>query len=209
MPFKAKYIFSRAPYSTTEEFDRLLAMYGEEFGIVTKHDHATFYATLLAEVGISATIKEENLNYSTRALKATFKAFRDNPILADRYGRSKAHKANYEAIGNIAYGGRMGNIDAGDGYKYRGRGFIQLTGRENYRKVSKTIQDVTGVNFMFEEYPEIVGSETGAVMSALGYWKLHGLSGRSIDQVTSIVNKNTKSYAKRRMYYYEFIKIVV
>ena len=201
---KSSLVFTHAPYSTTQEFDRLMDLYGKKFGVVADHDHAAFYATLLAEVGIKATIKEENLNYSSRALKATFKAFRDNPILADRHGRSKAHKANYEMIGNIAYGGRMGNVKDGDGYLFRGRGFIQLTGRSNYAKVSEVILEVTGIDFMLEEYPEIVGTETGAVMSALGFWKLNNLSGKSIDEVTDRVNNHTDSRGKRRS---EFLRI--
>jgi len=205
MILRAKEVFTKAPYATTQEFDRLIEMYGEVFGVVTPHDYAAFYATLLAEVGVKATIKEENLNYSARSLKAVFKKFRDNPHLAERYGRTRAHKANREMIANIAYGKRMGNWREGDGYKFRGRGFIQLTGRENYTNVSKVIFDAIGIDFMLEEYPEIVGTNTGAVITALGFWDMNNLQGKSIDQVTDRVNYYTKSRNKRRRYYVELM----
>lgn len=205
---KSNLIFTKAPETITHEFDWVLELYGKDFGIITAHDYASFYATLLAEVGESATIKSENLNYSVYALKSTFKAFRDNARLALMYGRTSKQNANQEAIANIAYGNRGGNTQNGDGWKYRGRGFIQLTFRENYRNVSKKILEVTGIDFMLESYPEVVGTETGAVMSAMGFWKLNNLSGKSMDAVTDKVNKYTDSRDKRKNYYDDIMRLV-
>ncbi len=131
---KAKNIFTDAPSKLTEEFDRIMDLYAKDFGITTHKQEAIFYAQLLAEVGTQATIKSENMNYSAEALPKLFKAFRDSPHLAIKYGRTNNHKANQEAIANIAYGQRMGN--GGDGWKFRGRGLIQLTGKDNYTNVS-------------------------------------------------------------------------
>lgn len=208
---KAKRLFPDAPYFTQQEFDRLLDMYAAEFGIITKSDYAAFFATLLAEVGTKATIKEENLNYSARSLKKNFAAFRNNPALADKYGRTKTQKANREMIGNIAYANRIGNgsVESGDGYKYRGRGFIQLTGRINYDLASQTIKEVTGADFMLEEYPELAGIATGAVLTALAFWKNNNLGGKSIDAVTDKVNKHTESRKKRQKLYASLLNELV
>lgn len=200
---KAKSVFVDAPYSIQQEFDRLIDMYGSKFGLVMPSDYAAFFATLLAEVGTKAVIKAENMNYSAAGLKNTFRVFRNNPALADKLGRSKTSPAKTEAIANYAYANRNGNgsVESGDGWNYRGRGFIQITGRSNYAAVSKVIEEVTGSNFMLEELPDIAGTATGAVMSALAYWKLHGLSGKSIDEITDRVNKYTDSRSKRKNLY--------
>lgn len=207
---KAKKIFKDAPYARQQEFDRLLNMYGKDFGIVTKSDLAAFYATLLAEVGTAAKIKTENLNYSASSLKKVFKVFKQNPELAERYGRTKTHKANQIMIANLAYGNRMGNgdVESEDGWNFRGRGFIQLTGKRNYEAVTEVIKETIGVDFMLDTFPEIVGTDTGAVISALGFWKLNNLQGKTIDQVTDKVNYYTESRGKRRRYYNQIMDML-
>ena len=200
---KANRIFTTAPYAITAEFDRLLSLYGERFGIVSKSDTAAFFATLLAEVGTSANIKTENLNYSTSGLRKTFKFYRENPKLAYWHGRSSNHKADQIAIGSHAYANRMGNGDAKsmDGWKYRGRGGIQLTGKANYKRASEVILEVAGIDLNLVQFPDIAGTHTGAVLTALAFWKMNHLQGKSIDQVTDAVNRYTDSRQKRRMYY--------
>lgn len=81
---------------------------------------------------------EESLNYSVEALKQDQK-FANG--LAEKYGRTATQKAHQEAIGNIKYANRMNNGDvaSGDGFKYRGRGIIQLTGKANYTICSKDL----------------------------------------------------------------------
>lgn len=206
---KSKEVFIHAHYSVTSEFDALLSKYGKQFGVITKHDYSAFYATLLAEVGTSASIKTENLNYSTKALKKTFKVYRDNPNLAYWHGRSSTQRADQMAIGNHAYANRMGNGDvaSGDGWKYRGRGFIQLTGKSNYKKASEVILECTGINLDLVKNPDNAGTVKGAVLTALAFWKINELGGKSIDQITDKVNKYTDSRAKRKKYYSDFMKI--
>ena len=208
---KSKLVFTKAPYPITSEFDRLMEMYAKDFGVVSIDDQANFYATLLAEVGEKATIKEENLNYSTSSLQKVFKIYKNNPKLALLHGRSSKHKADQVAIANHAYANRMGNgnVDSGDGWKYRGRGFIQLTGKSNYKAVTKEIERVIGVNFMLDEFPEVVGTVTGAIISALGFWSLNNLQGKNIDQVTDRVNKYTDSRNKRKRYFNMIKKLIL
>lgn len=207
---KSKQVFIHAHYSVTSEFDTIMEKYGKHFGVVTKHDYAAFYATLLAEVGTSANIKTENLNYSTAGLKQTFKFYKNNTNLAYWHGRSNTHKADQVAIGNNAYANRMGNGDAtsGDGWRYRGRGFIQITGKSNYKRASEVILEVADIDLNLVQFPDIAGTNTGAVLTALAFWKMNKLQGKSIDQVTDVVNRYTDSRQKRRTYYANIIRIV-
>lgn len=200
----AKDVFTDAKNGTIKEVQRIMDMYAKDFGIETKEQYAMFYAQLLAEVGRRATIKSESMNYSSASLPKVFKAFRNNPQLSSRYGRTKKHSAKQRMIANIAYANRMGNgdVDSGDGWGFRGRGFIQLTGRSNYINVSKHIEKIIGIDFMLDSFPDIVGTNTGAIISALGFWNLNGIHNvKTIDEATKKVNRYTDSYAKRRNYY--------
>jgi putative chitinase len=124
----------------------------------------------------------ENLNYSSIGLLEIFPKY-FNKELANLYGRKP------EKIANIVYGNRMGNGDksTGDGWKFRGRGYIQLTGRSNYVEFSKAIiQDVTS-------NPDLVATKY-PLLSAAWFFNKTGLNliadrGDSIDIVTMITKK--------------------
>lgn len=93
----------------------------------------------------------ENLNYSAEGLKNTFKKYFPTEALAIAYAR------NPEKIGSRVYANRMGNGDeaSGEGWKYRGRGFIQLTGKENYKAFSDFIKEdcVANPDLVATKYP--------------------------------------------------------
>lgn len=93
-------------------------------------------ATPMIETGGTYEPVVESLNYSTEALRAKFPN-RISTSDAQKYGRNSSHAANQEMIGNIIYGGEwgkknLGNTQPGDGFKYRGRGLVQQTGRRLY-----------------------------------------------------------------------------
>lgn len=105
---------------------------------------------------------EENLNYSAKALDAVFgKYFVRGGRDAEEYARQP------ERIANIVYANRMGNSDSesGDGWKFRGRGYIQLTGRDNYKNFATDID--SGLRDAVE-YTETIA---GALESACWFWK--------------------------------------
>jgi putative chitinase len=92
---------------------------------------------------------EENLNYSKNALLRVFPKY---------FNESKAEQFQNKPqdIANIVYGGRMGNTEPNDGWKYRGRGAVQLTGKWNYEAFAKSInrpEIVTNPNLVITEYP--------------------------------------------------------
>lgn len=122
----------------------------------------------------------ENMNYSAEGLRAVFPRHFD-PAAAQAYAR------NPRAIGNRAYANRLGNGDeaSGDGFRYRGRGLIQLTGRANYRAFGEWL----GVDVVAA--PELV-SERYAVASAVYFWttrQLNAIADRDdLNAVTRAIN---------------------
>lgn len=138
--------------------------------------------------GFRAT--EENLNYKAETLSKIFpKYFRDKDT--DEY----AHKP--EKIANLVYGNRMGNgdEDSGDGYRYRGRGLIQLTGKDNYSRFAEAIE------FSMDEVVEYLATPEGAVESACWFWSENGLNeladSDDVTKVTKRVNGGTIGLAER------------
>lgn len=103
------------------------------------HDLAYILATDFHETGGKMQPVRENLNYSASGLLKAFGRHRISAADARRYGRSGSRKADQVAIANCIYGGEwgrkyLGNTEPGDGWRYRGGGLPQLTGRANYRK---------------------------------------------------------------------------
>lgn len=101
----------------------------------------------------------ENLSYSAERLCAVWPG--RFPTLAD----ARPYARNPEALANKVYGGRMGNIYLGDGWKFRGRGPIQLTGRENYAFVGDLVgQDLTSI-------PELMEQPRYALEATIAWWE--------------------------------------
>ena len=105
---------------------------------------------------------QENLNYSKESLLKVFKT-RYTPELAQKHERKPT------VIANHVYGNRMGNVNPNDGWLFRGRGAIQLTGRINYQKFSKYIKDL-----LILESPDLVSGEY-AFDSALWFFKMNNI----------------------------------
>lgn len=114
---------------------------------------------------------EENLNYTPEGLVATFGAARISPEQAQSVGRIPGKQAaNQKAIANTVYGGEwgrkhLGNILPDDGWKYRGRSPIQITGADNYRRVG----DLVGQNL--EGLPELLAQPRFALEACVAWWE--------------------------------------
>ena len=132
------------------------------FDINTPRQQAAFIGQLSHECG-NFKILEENLNYRAETLvKLWPKRF---PTLEF----AKQYERNPRKIANSVYSNRMGNRDeaSGDGYRFRGRGCIQLTGHANYFHAGKAL----GVDFVME--PELVATPKYAAMTAGWFWSTH------------------------------------
>lgn len=135
-----------------------------ENGINTPLRLAHFFAQLHHESNLKPV--SENLNYSASALKRVFKKYFPNDTLANFYARKP------EKIANRVYADRMenGNEASGDGWKYRGRGFIQITGKANYRKLTED----TGIDYL--NNPKLLLNEPDSMVTALWYWNRANLN---------------------------------
>lgn len=122
-----------------------------------------FMAQLYVESG-GFTRLEENLNYSALRLTQVWPKRFPTTASATPYAR------NARALANKVYGGRMGNTGPNDGYLYRGGGFIQLTGKDNYAAASKW----TGLDLV--KHPEQARTLKVACQIACDFWRVNGLS---------------------------------
>lgn len=179
-------LFPRAKAEILPHLNHAMAVYGIESPVRM--------AAFLAQIGHESaglTVVTENLNYSAQGLANTWpKRFAEDP-------NAKEKKPNRDAlflarkpaeIANHVYALRLGNGDvkSGDGWRYRGRGFIQITGRNNYMNASMAL----GRDFVADsgllETPEF------ASLTAGWWWFAHGLNeladGAKFDAITKVIN---------------------
>jgi putative chitinase len=145
----------------------VLAQLLPDYEIDTPQRIAAFIAQCSHESGGFTTIKE-NLNYRPESLVKLFSKYFDLPT-AQRYC---ALPNKQEAIANRIYANRMGNGDeaSGDGYKYCGRGLIQLTGKDNYFWFSSSLSITP------EDASEYMATFEGAAQSACWFWENNKLN---------------------------------
>ena len=159
---------------------------------------AAFVAQVGHETG-QLTRLTENLNYSPDALRMTW----PNRFDADL---ASAVARNPEQIANIAYGNRMGNSAYGDGWKYRGRGLIQITGKNNYRACGETL----GLDLIAQ--PELLEKPQHACMSAAWFWATNGLNtladAGKFDAITQRINGGQTGAADRKALYARALKVL-
>ena len=155
-----------------------------KYGITNERRVAHFLSQTAHESGGYKRL-EENLNYSAKALRAVFgRYFGPAPKRdADEYHRNPEMIANYVYMDEFRKY-KMGNVNEGDGWLFRGRGLKQLTGRENYTRFGKTV-DMTA-----EEAAEYVATPKGAVESACWFWDANNLN--SIADTDDVVKMTKK-----------------
>jgi putative chitinase len=187
--------------------DAVIAMIPDtaaKFGINTPLRLAHFLAQCGHESGgFRAT--QENLNYSAKGLNGIFRKYFPTEAAANAYARQP------QKIASKVYGNRMGNGNeaSGEGYKFRGRGYIQLTGKENYTAFGKSIGEDILSN------PDVVSSKY-ALLSAAWFFSKNGLhkmadSGASdavVTQITKRVNGGTIGLPDRIKHFKEYYKLL-
>ena len=165
-----------------------------EYGIDTPQRVAAFIAQCAHESNGFRALKE-NLNYKAESLMKIFHKYFPTAELANQY----AH--NQEAIANRVYANRMGNgpEESGDGYRYCGRGLIQLTGKDNYQSFADSID--TDI----EQLPEYLGTFEGALQSACWFWETNNLNqyadNNDILTMTKRINGGTIGLEDRQKHY--------
>ncbi len=234
-------IFTAAPIDRKSSILNAFNEANLKFGLDSCRQKAHFFAQVLEEIGISINVKNgENMNYPVERLPQIFSKFSTTGKaggspnnLAFKYGRIdsknlqqlksqynktnlKNQPANQEMIANVAYSNRMGNgsIESGDGWKYRGRGIIQITGKDKYDKLNKRISS---------DYPEFkilidagnINNLREGTVASMAYWKEYGCQQKAaagvtradLDSIVDIVNKHTPSRDDRWKHLQKMITI--
>ena len=199
-------------FPATKNIDEVVGIiekYRMKFGLGTDLRLGHFLAQVREEIGPEFKVIRENLNYKEETVLKMWPN-RISVEQAEKYARDEdTPKANQEAIANLAYGNRLGNgapdsdgdgdMDKDDdGFKYRGAGCLQITGKSNFEEVQKRCVRYAGK----EMDPDTL---EGFVVFGFAYWMQHDLyrladKGKSdsvVDSITAKINYHTHSYANR------------
>lgn len=175
----------------------------ETAGINTPRRIRHFFARVMVETG-GLTAIEESLNYSVDGLLKTFSRSRISLGQAKAMGRSEKHKADQSTIATTVYGGawgekNLGNTEIGDGWRYRGSGMLQTTGRTNFAKQG------------YEDNPEVLRQPVPAFLSAVKEWARRGCNAAADKNDTAAVckavNGGSNGLAEQRVVLARALKI--
>jgi putative chitinase len=172
-----------------------------DYDITTSQRIAAFLAQCAHESGGFRAIKE-NLNYKAESLVKVFPKYFKSLDEANQYAKQP------EKIANKIYGGRMGNgpESSGDGYRYCGRGLIQLTGKSNYQSFADSLE------MAVEDVPEYLATFEGAVQSACWFWEANNLNkyadSGDILNMTKKINGGTIGLDDRISHYEHALKVL-
>ncbi|MFM1814573.1 MAG: hypothetical protein RLZ98_1268 [Pseudomonadota bacterium] len=174
---------SKAQPRYVEAFLDYQQMLGE-YGV---NEHPMRFCHFLGQIGNECgrlRILEENMNYTTAArLQAVWPSRFPTRASAEPFVR------NPEKLANNVYGGRLGNTEPGDGWRYRGRGFVQITGRGSYREMGKKL------NIDLENNPDLAFDPRFALAIACETWKAKQLAGeRSMNDLAEANKLEAMTY---------------
>jgi putative chitinase len=163
-----------------------------DFGILNNRNRlAHFLAQCLHETA-GLLLRAENMNYRAERLMEVWP--NRFPNLED----ARPYANNPEALANLVYGGRMGNSEPGDGWRYIGRGLLQLTGRKNYQDVGAKL------GLTLTAIPEMASSSQHCLSIAGAYWEMNGLNQLAdkddIVAVTRRLNGGTHGLNSRKIW---------
>ena len=161
-----KQLLPKNPY--VDHWHQALSQLLPDYEINTAQRIAAFVAQCSHE-SAGFTALKENLNYKAATLRKIFPKYFPTDELANAYANMPNKQ---EAIANRVYASRMGNGDehSGDGYRYCGRGLIQLTGKSNYQSFADSLE------MNVEDVPEYLATFEGAAQSACWFWESNNLN---------------------------------
>jgi putative chitinase len=186
------------PKTKKEVLERYIAPLNKickQYGILDNHKRIAAFLAQVAHESGGFNFTRENLNYSAKALQAVFRKYFPTEKEALAYERKP------ERIANRVYANRMGNGDekSGDGWSFRGRGLIQLTGKENYTRFADSVKKP------LEETVKYLETHEGAVESAAWFWDRNKLNvfcdKDDFVTLTRRINGGTNGLADRKHHY--------
>jgi len=182
-------IFPNAETSAIDAFISSGLQALQTSGILDGANRLFYFLAQLGHESNGLTVREENLNYSASRLLQVWPSHFASLEVAKKY------EYKPEQLANLVYGGRMGNTDDGDGYKYRGRGYIQLTGRDTYREIGK----IAGLDL--EKNPDLASQVANAPKIACAFWTWKNINpacdNADFTAVTQKVNGGTNGLSDR------------
>jgi putative chitinase len=186
-PTLLKKVFPRCGYP--DLWVRPLNEAMRRFSIETPEQVAAF----LGQIGVETdqlTKVEENLNYAPGRISAVWPQRFPDPMKAKLYSR------NPEKLANAVYANRLGNggEETGDGYRFRGRGLIQITGRDNYGWVGELFS-IDLINL-----PDTLLEPRYAALSAAAFWNKHDLNDKPFDVITKTISGSLDTLTQRDRY---------
>lgn len=183
------------------EWHEALSILLPDYDINTPMRVAAFLAQCGHESGNFVFLRE-NLNYRAETLMKQWPRYFPTMEIARQYERKP------QMIANRAYANRMGNGDeaSGDGWRYCGRGLIQLTGKDNYQNFADSIETPV------EEIPEYLGTFEGAAQSACWFWETNNLNREAdvgdIKKMTKKINGGFLGLEDRFKHYHHALEIL-
>jgi putative chitinase len=195
----ADLIHRLAPRCDAATTAAVLSLAADEFDIVDPGETAMWLAQLSVE-SMGFIRLEENLNYTVTRLMAVW------PKRFPTIGDAQPYALNPRALAEKVYGGRMGNNEIGDGYAYRGRGYVMTTGRANYAAAGAGI----GIDLLTD--PDRLSHPATAARAAGFFWMHHDLGplarAGDVTGVTKIINGGQTGLAERQAAYAHALPLV-
>ncbi len=165
-------------------------------GITSPKEIANFIAQISHE-SVNLTRMDEGFRYTKGISQIPVRsAHREGDVVLEA-ARKEALAGNPEHLGELMYGGRMGNSEVGDGFKYHGRGYMQLTGKDNYRDMGQRI----GVDLVAN--PELAANPQYVSQIAVEFWKANVPPGarEDVTKATEAINGGSNGLAERQKLY--------
>ena len=214
-------LFPDTSVESISEIVNVFNLYGSKYGLGTSIRVAHFLAQVREEIGPEFKVIRENLNYKEETVLKMWPK-RISAEQAEKYARDEdTPVADQKAIANLVYSNRLGNgnadsdgdgdMDANDdGYKYRGAGCLQITGKSNFAEVQKRCVKYAGR----EMDPDTL---EGFIVFGMAFWMWNdlykladgGKYGTVVDNITKKINLHTESYSNRRNYFESIKKLIV
>ncbi len=196
-------VFPNAPTENLKKFCDHVRVYGHFFGLNTKEKLYHFIAQVGGETGGLATLNAtENLNYTTEArlreIYYEFNLIRNPNAIED----VEPYLNNSQGLANLVYccDNENGNESSGDGWRYRGRGVLQLTWKSNYREYAEYLNSI-GLGWFYNS-PDDIAAPNGlhSILSGMWFFKTRVLDKLSVDESTTSrkVTQRVNKYSDKR-----------
>lgn len=191
--------------SANNTFVDAINRYAIQYDINSKERLAAFLAQVLHETNGFNKLRE-SLAYSAERLRAVFPSRFKNVAAAQNVVTK-----GQVAIGDAIYGGRLGNTNAGDGYKYRGGGLMHTTGKTNYQEVQNALID-NGIRVNLITNPELITTPDIAIQSAMIFWHNRNINAiadtKDITKVSRTVNGGDNGLKERTALYKKCLEVL-